>query len=115
MEEALKELVRLRKKRAVAVLGDMLELGSYAEAAHRRLGKWMADFPVDLFIGVGPLMGLAAHEFSSRSKKSVVAVDSAEAKRLLREHYAAGDTILIKGSRGMKMELVLNGNGGTTH
>jgi UDP-N-acetylmuramoyl-tripeptide--D-alanyl-D-alanine ligase len=115
MEEALKELIRLRKKRAVAVLGDMLELGSYAETAHRRLGAWMADFPVDLFIGVGPLMGLAAEEFSSRSKSSLMATDAVDAKRLLREHYLAGDTILIKGSRGMKMELVLNGNGGNAH
>jgi len=112
MEEALKELIRLRKKRAVAVLGDMLELGSYAEAAHRKLGEWMAEAPVDLFISVGPLMGLAAKEFSAHSKKSVTVATAEEAKRILRESYMAGDTILIKGSRGMKMELVLNGNGG---
>lgn len=115
MEEALKELVRLRKKRAVAVLGDMLELGSYAETAHRKLGAWMAEFPVDLFIGVGPLMKLAAEEFSSRSKTSVVATDSAEAKLILKQRYLEGDTILIKGSRGMRMEQVLNGNGGNSH
>lgn len=115
MEEALKELVRLRKKRAVAVLGDMLELGSYAEAAHRKLGAWMAGFPVDLFIGVGPLMKLAAEEFSSRSKTSVVAANAAEARNILRGHYMQGDTILIKGSRGMRMEHVLNNNGGNNH
>jgi len=115
MEEALKELIRLRKKRAVAVLGDMLELGSYAEAAHRRLGAWMAEAPVDLFIGVGPLMKLAAEEFSSRRKTAVVASSAAEAKDILRQSYMPGDTILIKGSRGMRMELVLNGNGGNSH
>jgi UDP-N-acetylmuramyl pentapeptide synthase len=36
MEEAIKELVRLRKGRTIAVLGDMLELGAYAEEAHRK-------------------------------------------------------------------------------
>ena len=36
MEEAIKELVRLKKGRAIAVLGDMLELGAYAEEAHRK-------------------------------------------------------------------------------
>jgi UDP-N-acetylmuramoyl-tripeptide--D-alanyl-D-alanine ligase len=115
MEEALKELIRLRKNRAVAVLGDMLELGAYAETAHRKLGAWMAKFPVDLFIGVGPLMGIAADEFSSRSKTSITAADAVEAKRILKERYMEGDTILIKGSRGMRMELVLNGDGGNTH
>ena len=39
MEEAIKELIRLRRGRAVAVLGDMLELGSYGEEAHRKLGR----------------------------------------------------------------------------
>lgn len=112
MEEALKELVRLRKRRAVAVLGDMLELGSYAEIAHRKLGAWMAGFPVDLFIGVGPLMKIAAEEFSSRNKPSVVVENAEEAKRILKERYLEGDTILIKGSRGMQMEIVLSGNGG---
>ncbi len=114
MEEALKELVRLRKKRAVAVLGDMLELGSYAETAHKKLGAWMAGFPVDLFIGVGPLMSLAAEEFSQRSKTAVMASDAAEAREILLQRYMAGDTILIKGSRGMRMEAVLNGNGGNS-
>jgi UDP-N-acetylmuramoyl-tripeptide--D-alanyl-D-alanine ligase len=105
MEEALKELVRLRRERAVAVLGDMLELGSYGEAAHRKLGAWMSDFPVDLFIAVGPLMGLAAEEFSGRSIK---AGDAEEARRILLGEYRKGDAILIKGSRSMQMERVIN-------
>lgn len=105
MEEALMELVRLRRERAVAVLGDMLELGSYAEDAHRKLGAWMSDFPVDLFIAVGPLMGMAAEEFSGRSIK---AGDAKEARRILLGEYRKGDAILIKGSRSMQMERVIN-------
>lgn len=105
MEEALRELVRLRRERAVAVLGDMLELGSYAEVAHRRLGKWMSTFPIDLFIAVGPCMAMAAEEFAGRA---VCAEDSKEARRILLEQFAKGDTILIKGSRGMRMERVIN-------
>jgi UDP-N-acetylmuramoyl-tripeptide--D-alanyl-D-alanine ligase len=105
MEEALKELVRLRDQRAVAVLGDMLELGSHAEAAHRRLGGWMSGLPVDLFIAVGPLMSLAAGEFKGRSIK---AVDADEARGLLLGEWRKGDTVLIKGSRGMRLERVIN-------
>ncbi|GAB4387581.1 MAG: UDP-N-acetylmuramoyl-tripeptide--D-alanyl-D-alanine ligase [Thermodesulfovibrionales bacterium] len=105
MEEAVKELVRLRRGRAVAVLGDMLELGSYAEVAHRRLGTWMSSLPVDLFIAVGPLMAFAAEEFKGRS---LVVPDSAQARDLLLEEYRGGDVILVKGSRGMRMERVIS-------
>jgi UDP-N-acetylmuramoyl-tripeptide--D-alanyl-D-alanine ligase len=104
MEEAVKELVRIRKGRTIAVLGDMLELGAYEEEAHRRLGQLMSVLSVDIFIAVGPLMGLAASEFKGRVYKS----DSAsEAGRLLRDIGEKGDTVLIKGSRSMGMEKVL--------
>ncbi len=118
MEEAVKELVRVRKNRAIAVLGDMLELGAYAEEAHRRLGKWMSGLPVDVFIAVGEMMEKAAEEFSaSRGKNSgscrVVAVsNSAEAGRMLLGICGTGDTVLVKGSRAMKMERVLGNNAG---
>jgi UDP-N-acetylmuramoyl-tripeptide--D-alanyl-D-alanine ligase len=107
MEEALKELIRLRRNRAVAVLGDMLELGAYSEAAHRRLGAWMARFQIDLLIAVGHYMGMAAEEFMRSGKGAVTVADSLEARKTLLEEYKKGDTILIKGSRGMKMERVI--------
>jgi UDP-N-acetylmuramoyl-tripeptide--D-alanyl-D-alanine ligase len=104
MEEAIKELVRIKKGRIIAVLGDMLELGSYGEEAHRRLGRLMSELPIDIFIAVGPLMAFAASEF----KGSVYKLQSAvEAGRLLRDICKKGDTVLIKGSRGMNMERVL--------
>lgn len=107
MEEALKELVRLRKDRAIAVLGDMLELGTYSERAHRDLGRWMAELPLDLFIAVGPEMRLAAEEFSLKGNDTVFAADATEAHRLLHSMFREGDTILVKGSRSMNMEKVL--------
>jgi UDP-N-acetylmuramoyl-tripeptide--D-alanyl-D-alanine ligase len=104
MEEALKELVRTRRRRAIAVLGDMLELGSYEEEAHRKIGRLLSELAVEIFIAVGPRMALAASEF-----KGVVHTlpSASEAGRLLREIRREGDTILIKGSRGMHMEKVL--------
>ena len=107
MEEALKELIRLWDKRAVAVLGDMLELGSYSEAAHRRLGDWMSRFPVDMFIAVGTNMELAAEEFEKAGRTVVRAADAAAARKALLEYARAGDTVLVKGSRTMRMEQVL--------
>ncbi|NWF51470.1 MAG: UDP-N-acetylmuramoyl-tripeptide--D-alanyl-D-alanine ligase [Nitrospirae bacterium] len=104
MEEAIKELVRLKKGRAIAVLGDMLELGSYEKDAHKRLVMWMSELPVDIFIAVGPIMSSVASEFKGEVYKSR---DSFEAKKILRDICIEGDTVLIKGSRGMSMEKVL--------
>jgi UDP-N-acetylmuramoyl-tripeptide--D-alanyl-D-alanine ligase len=104
MEQALKELVRIRKSRAIAVLGDMLELGTFEEEAHRGLGRLMSGLSIDIFLAVGPLMGLAASEFRGRVYKLG---SPAEAGRLLWSIGAEGDAVLIKGSRGMGMEKVL--------
>ncbi len=122
MQEAVGELIRLRRNRAIAVLGDMLELGAYAEEAHRKLGRWMAGLPVDIFIAVGEMMSVAAEEFSAFRKKAAAspgeplrvqeARDSSEAGRILRGLCRKGDTILVKGSRGMGMEKALEQDNG---
>ena len=113
MEEAIKELVRLRKRRAIAVLGDMFELGAYAEEAHRKLGKWMSQLPVDVLIAVGPLMSIAAEEFSAENghslRMTLPARDSSEARKILFSVCSEGDTVLVKGSRGMHMETIVEG------
>jgi len=110
MEEAIKELVRLKKGRAIAVLGDMLELGAYAEEAHRKIGEWMSALPIDVFIGVGPLMAIAHSEFVKTGRQSFSVSTSEEAGRILTGLCREGDTIVVKGSRGMGMEKVLEIN-----
>jgi UDP-N-acetylmuramoyl-tripeptide--D-alanyl-D-alanine ligase len=122
VEEAVRELIRLREDRAVAVLGDMLELGVYAEEAHKKLGRWMAQLPLDVFIAVGEMMAKTAEEFSAVRKEGpdflqkpcrVLAVrDSSEAGKSLHGLCREGDTILVKGSRGMRMERVLEQESG---
>jgi len=106
MKCALQELARIRKGRTIAVLGDMLELGDYEEEEHRQVGRLLQELSIDIFIAVGVRMACAAQEFKGR----VYDVKSAEAAgRLLREIHKKGDTVLIKGSRGMNMERVLGG------
>jgi len=104
MEEAIRELARLKKQRAVAVLGDMLELGIYEEEAHRRIVRWMSSLPIDIFIAVGPVMSSVASEFTGKVYK---AQDAGEARKILNDISREGDTVLIKGSRGMRMEKIL--------
>jgi len=104
MEEALKELVRLKKKRMIAVLGDMLELGDYAGEAHKKLLGLVSDLKIDMLIAVGPEMMKAAKEFQGTCYK---AEDAERARSVLLSIFDKGDAILIKGSRGMRMEKVL--------
>jgi UDP-N-acetylmuramoyl-tripeptide--D-alanyl-D-alanine ligase len=111
MKESINALVKILKnkrmnyKRAIVVLGDMLELGEFEKDEHIRLGKMLSGMPIDVFIGVGPLMSLATKEF----KKQALSVTTPEeaASELLRivKPY---DIVLIKGSRGMRMERVLD-------
>jgi UDP-N-acetylmuramoyl-tripeptide--D-alanyl-D-alanine ligase len=111
MEEAVKELLRMKEKRSIAVLGDMLELGQYAERAHRDLGKLLVRCKVDLFVAVGPLMALAAQEFKAASGEVLTLEDSTQARAVLLQRCGKGDTILVKGSRSMLMERVLHREG----
>ncbi|MBZ0158055.1 MAG: UDP-N-acetylmuramoyl-tripeptide--D-alanyl-D-alanine ligase [Alphaproteobacteria bacterium] len=110
MEVSVRELARrvsLRDRasgRAIAVLGDMLELGDYAVPSHRELGRKLSQEPVDIFIGVGPLMALAVEEFG---EKGMHRDTSREAGIELAKMVREGDIVLIKGSRGMRMERVL--------
>ena len=108
MEEALRELARLRKGRTIAVLGDMLELGVYAADAHADLVANLNRLGVDVLIAVGPEMHRAAAGFARPQYR---AGSSSEARSLLLGMMRDGDTVLIKGSRGMYMEKVLAGDG----
>ena len=90
--------------RTIAVLGDMLELGEYGVSAHREVGEMLSSMGVAHLIAVGPLMKEAVSRFGG----NVIARESseeagAELAKLVRE----GDVVLIKGSRGMKMEKVM--------
>ena len=104
MEEALKELVRLKRKRTIAVLGDMLELGGYAQEAHKKLLRLTSDLKIDVLVAVGSEMARAAEEFKGTCYKSE---SSDSARSVLLSICREGDAILIKGSRGMRMEKVL--------
>lgn len=108
VEEALKELIRLRRRRTVAVLGDMLELGKFSADAHASVVGRMSELGVDVFIAVGEEMGRASSEFRGECYK---VQDSDAARTLLSGICTEGDTILVKGSRGMRMEKVIPAEG----
>lgn len=95
--------------RRVLVMGDMLELGGQALALHRRVIEQARTAGVEVVLGVGPLTREAARSLGSEPLGQVqVLADSPEAactglEAMVRE----GDTVLVKGSRGMRMEKVV--------
>jgi UDP-N-acetylmuramoyl-tripeptide--D-alanyl-D-alanine ligase len=111
MEAALATLSTLRfGGRVIAVLGDMLELGTAAVDAHRAIGATAARLGVDVVITLGPLakqMGAGAIEAGMPKDRVLEAGSQAEAAALLTKVSRPGDAVLIKGSRGMKMEKIL--------
>ncbi|TCD48182.1 UDP-N-acetylmuramoyl-tripeptide--D-alanyl-D-alanine ligase [Chlorobium sp. N1] len=88
--------------RRIAVLGDMLELGATAEEEHRLIGRYLAARPVDMLFTFGELAALACRECKGACRGSFGARD--ELLRALRECVRPGDTVLFKGSRGMRLE-----------
>ena len=103
---ALKTLKSLHVAgRRIAVLGDMLELGASAEALHKQIGKAAAGCRVDILLTYGKLSH-ATYEAATTPTKSHFELKPVLIK-FLTEIVAAGDVVLIKGSRGMKMEEVV--------
>jgi UDP-N-acetylmuramoyl-tripeptide--D-alanyl-D-alanine ligase len=109
LDAALSALALARGRRRVAVLGDMLELGEGGKAMHRRRGAGLAG-RVELLATVGPL----ARELAEGARGAGLAADAlfsyddagqaAKAVPLLLE---PGDAVLVKGSRGVHLEEVV--------
>ena len=98
MRAALDDLASAAPGRRVAVLGDMLELGPESERFHRDIGRYAREAGVDLLVTVGP------RAVAMEGDQAVA--DAAEAAALLPELLEDGDTVLVKGSRGVGLEVV---------
>jgi UDP-N-acetylmuramoyl-tripeptide--D-alanyl-D-alanine ligase len=98
---------RRRAGRLMVVLGDMLELGAVSEAAHRKAGGAAADLGTDVFIGMGRYAALAAEEARAAGVAETLTTTTFEdTVAHLLKRVTAGDVVLVKGSRGMRMERV---------
>jgi UDP-N-acetylmuramoyl-tripeptide--D-alanyl-D-alanine ligase len=104
MRAALDELASHETAgRRVAVLGDMLELGPESEALHREVGAVAAAAGVELLVTVGPQAVAMLDAFDG---ESYAVADAREAAALVGELIEPGDVVLVKGSRGIGLEVV---------
>ena len=109
---ALSLLAQLPARRRVAVLGDMRELGEVSEREHRVVGRRVAEV-ADHLVTFGEMARVIADEASRRvdgPPPTVTSFDLSERAELvdfLREGIAEGDVVLLKGSRGLRMEEIV--------
>jgi UDP-N-acetylmuramoyl-tripeptide--D-alanyl-D-alanine ligase len=95
--------------RKIAVLGDMLELGQYEEQGHRKVGIRAAEV-ADVLVTVGKLGQLiarAAAEVGLKDEKIHSFLDCDEARDFLQNFLDENDVVLVKGSRGMRMDKIV--------
>ncbi len=102
MEAAIHNLSALDDANKLAILGDMFELGSEAEIEHQRIA--------DLLEASGDIEGILVGENFSRVKSDLIRFKTFEdlEKAFLKTPLSGNRTILIKGSRGMKLERMLS-------
>jgi len=110
MQAAL-EVLRLapRGSLRVAVLGDMLELGDHAERAHEEIGS-LAGKSADMLIAVGeyaPRMVQSARRAGLAAERALVVQDADAAVAALTPWLSTQTQVLVKGSRGMRLERVV--------
>jgi UDP-N-acetylmuramoyl-tripeptide--D-alanyl-D-alanine ligase len=101
MQAAIENLRQVKAMHKMVILGDMLELGDESLAEHSALTKLIEESDFENVILVGPDFTEVAHSIFTCFRTSD------EARDWLKTHNISGFTILVKGSRGIKMEKVL--------
>ncbi len=109
MKNALNTLKELPAKRKVVVLGDMLEIGRYSLKVHQEIGRFLASF-VDVLFTIGPrakFIAAGAKQMGMPQDKIFSYLYADQAKKPVELELQPGDVILVKGSRAMHLEKVV--------
>ena len=95
------DLLSNYNKKTVLLLGDMLELGRYKNKLHKEVGEYAKSKGISKLIAFG---NLTRHSIDGFGKNGIFFNDETKLKNYLRKNITSKNVILIKGSRGMKME-----------
>jgi UDP-N-acetylmuramoyl-tripeptide--D-alanyl-D-alanine ligase len=99
--------MKLEGKR-IAVLGDMLELGKESGNLHKQIGAMVPEMNFDMLLAVGKEAKKYVEGAKARGMKNVQYFETVpEVVTRLSEIVAEGDVLLVKGSRGMHLEQVV--------
>ena len=112
LARALEVIARDRAARKIAVLGEMLELGEHAERLHAESGQLAARSGVDVLYAIGgtAAQALATAAIEAGMPPAAVAYfsTSAEAAPVIADAVTAGDLVLVKGSRGIRTDVIVD-------
>lgn len=100
MEAALRNLAEMNSKPTLAILGDMKELGDQGQASHRKIVNQISELNIEDCILIG-------EEFSNLQSPNNTFLNTQLAKDFLTKNPIQGRNILIKGSRSMKLEQLI--------
>lgn len=106
---AVNSLCTIGNGRKIAVFGDMLELGSYTETAHRAVGEYAAEKKIDILYTLGESSRFTADSARKGGLGNVFEfLDKEDLTKALFSELRDGDAVIFKASRGMKLEEVIN-------
>ena len=105
---AVDTLAAMPATRRIVVAGEMLELGETAERLHRDCGQYIAGKKIDFLLGVRGLAKSMAEAASAAGMKAEFIATPEEAGKWLASNTRDGDGVLLKASRGVKLEKALD-------
>ena len=108
LEAMVDALAAIRAKRRIVVAGEMLELGSAGEEMHRQAGQHMAEKKIDVLVGVRGLAQAMVESARKAGTSAKFVAGPEEAGEWLACEARDGDVVLLKASRGVKLEKALD-------
>ena len=109
LDNMVRSLAQIPARRRIVVAGEMLELGTAAEAMHRDCGEHMADYRIDRLLGVRGLAKSMVEAAVAAGMNAEFVNTPQEAADWLRREVKTGDVVLLKASRGVRLERALEG------
>jgi UDP-N-acetylmuramoyl-tripeptide--D-alanyl-D-alanine ligase len=107
LEAMIDTLASMKANRHILVAGEMLELGPTAEALHRECGQHAAEKKIDFVIGVRGLARAMAEAACGSGTQAQFVETPEQAGEWLARNLRPGDAVLLKASRGVKLERAL--------
>ena len=107
LDSMVRSLAQIAARRRVVVAGEMLELGPAGEAMHRECGRQMANCGIDVLLGVRGLAKAMVEGARQAGMRAEFVNTPEEAGEWLKQEIKAGDAVLLKASRGVRLERAL--------
>ena len=108
LDSMVRSLAQMPAQRRIVVAGEMLELGASGEAMHRDCGQLMGTYGVDFVLGVRGLARFIVEGANAANVAAEFVTTPEDAGEWLQRNVKAGDVVLLKASRGVRLERALD-------